>query len=411
MAFGDAPDDAALRDAWRTFCTRLQEAGEQVFKDSNPANPLQRADAYRFLMQNLGQAFDLGLETRDPRYPLMHAFCSPTRKLGCDAADMSYQQAWIDGRHSYRVSGHRGSARFLNFTLQGPRHAIHPGTGWPALHEPFGDIPETNLFGQQLALDHDGSFELLIGGEQRGPNWLPTTPGTRKLFVRQGFDRWDETPARLTIERIGMDTPRPMPDPATLRAAMDWAGDFVTGLMRDWPEHPYQYSGGVVDPACVNAFPAERVADTGADARRGRLAAHLCWSLQPDEALVIEFDAIPDFWMVSLGGALMNSFDYLYRPVSYTPSRALPDADGRIRLVLAHTDPGYHNWLDTQGFAAGNLTWRLLLGSTPSRLETRLVRHVDLADVLPADSARLDEAGRVAQMQERFAGVRLRYGL
>ena len=60
-------------------------------------------------------------------------------------------------------------------------------------------------------------------------------------------------------------------------------------------------------------------------------------------------------------GVFFNSMDYLYRPVSYTPSRTKVDGDGRIRLVMAHRDPGAHNWLDTQGFARGNLTYRHML--------------------------------------------------
>ena len=62
----------------------------------------------------------------------------------------------------------------------------------------------------------DGEFELYLGGPERGPNWLPTTPETRKLFLRQGFDAWDEVPARLSIERIDMREPRPLPSPETL---------------------------------------------------------------------------------------------------------------------------------------------------------------------------------------------------
>ena len=89
------------------------------------------------------------------------------------------------------------------------------------------------------------------------------------------------------------------------------------------------------------------------------------WALAPDEALVVTFDAHDGLWMVTNAGAFMNSMDYLYRPVSMTPSQARVDADGRIRLILAHDDPGYANWIDTQGFARGNLTYRHMLeGST-----------------------------------------------
>ena len=121
MAFGDSADDEALRAAWHRFCDRLKGAGDLAFKDTSPPNALQRADAFRYLTQNLGQAYDLALETRNTRYPMIHPFCGPSRKLGGDNADFVYLQAWIDGASTYRIAGNRGSARFLNFTVQGPR--------------------------------------------------------------------------------------------------------------------------------------------------------------------------------------------------------------------------------------------------------------------------------------------------
>ena len=47
MAYGDGPDDEALRTAWHAFCDRLKEAGDKAFKDANPTGPLMRADASR----------------------------------------------------------------------------------------------------------------------------------------------------------------------------------------------------------------------------------------------------------------------------------------------------------------------------------------------------------------------------
>ncbi|MFT3966503.1 MAG: DUF1214 domain-containing protein [Sphingobium sp.] len=407
MAYGDCPDDAALRAAWSAFCDRLKAAGDKAFKETSPADPMQRADAFRFLTQNLGQAFDLALETKDTRYPLIHDFCNPTRKLGGDCADFAYHQAWIDGESAYRLSGHRGGARFFNITVQGPRPE-RMANGNPPLHDPFGDVPEANLPGHQLQVEADGRFELFIGGPERGPNWLPTTPGSRKLFIRQGFDRWDEAPARLGIERLDMAGPKPLPTPARMVEAMGWAGDFVTGLMADWPDWSFAYGG--VDAASPNAFPAG-LADGAEDRKRGRAAANMVWRLAPDEALIVEFDAHDGLWMFTNMGAFMNSMDYLHRPVSYTPARTAVDGDGRIRLILAHDDPGYHNWLDTQGFGQGNLTYRHMLEGTPAPIATRLVKRADLAAALPAGSARAMPAQRLDQMRERMAGIRLRYGL
>jgi hypothetical protein len=402
MAFGDGPDDDALYGAWKVFCDKLSAAGAQVFKDDNPASAAQRVDGLRFLTQNLGQAFDLGLETRDTRYPSLHAFCGPTRKLGGDCADFTYQQAWIDGESVYRIVGERGTARFLNITVQGPRP-----NGPGVLHEPFGDVPEANLLGGQLTVADDGTVEVYVGGAQRRPNWLPTTAGSRKLFIRQGFDSWDEQPARLRIERVDMTSPKPPPTAEQMVDAIAWAGEFVTGVMRDWPEFPFTYGG--VDAGQPNRFPT--LSATDGDAKRGRAAVNMHWSLAPDDALVIEFDAHDGLWSLTNMGVFFNSMDFLYRPVSYTPSRAAVDSDGRVRVVLAHTDPGIQNWMDTQGFERGNLTYRHMLDGEPAALQTRVVKYADLADVLPEDTATVTPEQRIAQMWLRFTAIRHRYAL
>ncbi|KWX60248.1 DUF1214 domain-containing protein [Mycobacterium sp. NAZ190054] len=400
MAFGDGPDDAALRAAWAAFCDRLRSAGDQVFKDHNAASSVQRADAMRALTQNLGQAFDLALETADPRYPLVHAFNTPLRKLGGDCADFTYHQAWIDGSHVYRISGNRGTAPFFNITVHGARPA-GPGV----LHEPFGDVPETNLFGHQLTTSPGGDFELYVGGPRRGPNWLPTTEGSRKLFIRQGFDRWDEHPAELRIERVGMRTPRPVPTVADLVTAIGWAGDFLTGVMTDWPEFPFTHGG--VDAEQPNRFPVTEPTD--GDDKRGRAAVNMYWELDSDEALIVEFDAHEGLWSLTNMGMFFTSMDYLYRPVSYTPSRTAVDGDGRIRIVMAHDDPGVHNWLDTQGFERGNLTYRHMLAGAPAALGTRLVKRAELTRALPADTATVSREQRARQLRERFDGIRRRH--
>ncbi|MCV7370053.1 hypothetical protein CRI77_12675 [Mycolicibacterium duvalii] len=402
MGFGDGSADAQLREAWTVFCDRLKAAGEQVFKNENPGSDPHRADGMRFLTQNLGQAFDLALESRDTRYPSLHTFCGPNRKLGGDCADFTYQQAWIDGQSHYRIVGKRGTAPFLNITVQGPR-PDGPGV----LHEPFGDVPEANLSGEQLKTAADGTFEIYVGGPERGPNWLPTTAGSRKLFVRQGFDSWDDVPARMQIERLDMTTPRPLPTSAQMVDAIAWAGDFLTGMMGDWPEFPFAHGG--VESDHPNRFPSAHA--DAEDVKRGRAAANMHWRLGPYEALVVEFPAHDGLWMLTNMGVFFTSMDFLYRPVSYTPSRTAVDADGTVRLVLAHDDPGYHNWLDTQGFERGNLTYRHMLDGAPATLTARLVRRDELGEVLPPETVTVTPEERRVQMWARFHGIRRRYAL
>lgn len=409
-------DDATLRAAWQQFCKELAAAGDLAFKPTNPTTPLHRADALRFLTQNLGQAFDLALETKDPRYPVIHTFCTPFCKLGGDNADCVYQQAWIDGASAYRISGNLGTVRFFNVAVQGHRPEAKPGSKMRPLHEPFGDTPETNIFGHDLERAWDGSFELYIGGPKRPGNWLPTTPQSRKLFIRQYFDRWSEQPARLRVERIGMTEPRPLPTPADMVKAMDWAGRFVSGVASDWPDWTYGQSADV-DPGLLNAFPTKLrpidnpVYNVKTDQQRGRVPQTMCWKLAPDEALIVEFDHHDGFWMMTNMGVYFNSMDFLYRPVSYTPSRTKVDRDGKVRLILAHDDPGYHNWIDTQGFERGHLTNRNVLSTRVTEFRTKVIKRAQLAGALPADSAKVSPEERTAAMLERFHAIQQRYSL
>jgi len=411
VAYGDGPDDEPLRAAWHAFCEQLRDAGDLVFKDVNPPTGLQRANGFQYLTQNLAQAFDLALETKDTAYPLIHDFCGPKRALGSDNGDAIYLQAWIDGQHTYRIYGNRGSARFFNITAQGKR----PDAG--ALHEPFGDTPQANILGSELVTDQDGSFELFIGGEQRGPNWLPTAPDSRKLFIRQFFDRFDEEPAELHIERVGMSEAPSPPSPQRLIEAMAWAGTFVHDVVDYWPDHLWG-SGALCNPDAVNRFDgsAYRRAQEEPDPpvnpeelRRGRLLTQMRWGLQPDEALVVTFDAIDSFWMFTNEGIFGNSMNYRYRTVTWTPSRAAVDADGRIRLVLSHTDPGWHNWVDTSGFAAGVLTFRNVLDPRLPRLDTEVVAQDRLGELLPAQGRFVTPEERADQLLERSRAIGRRF--
>lgn len=410
MAYGDYEGDTDLREAWYAFCEQLKRAGDRVFKDVNPPTALQRSDGFRYLTQNLGQAFDLALETKNTGWPRIHPFCLPTRKLGSDNADLVYLQAWIDGKSVYRISGNRGTARFWSITVQGPR-------GEGALHEPFGDTPEVNITREQLRTEWDGSFVLYIGGERQGPNWLPTTPGTRKLFCRQCFDHWDEQAAAYRIERVDMDGPRPMPDDVEMIQAMSWAGEFVYNAVDYWPD--FLWSKGVLcNPQAINRFDSSRIRvqdkawteeEEREDALRGRVLVQMHWALQPDEALIAEFENFDAFWMFTNEGIFGNSMDYQYRPVSYTPSRTAVDDDGRIRLILAHRDPGYWNWVDTQEYGEGVLTFRNVLTRHVPDIATTVVKFDELDRHLPVSSRRASAEERLQEMWRRFHAIQRRY--
>ena len=57
----------------------------------------------------------------------------------------------------------------------------------------------------------------------------------------------------------------------------------------------------------------------------------------------------------------LQSFDYRYRPVSLNRDQMEINPDGSFAVVIAHQDPGYPNWLWTEGRNFGLVYWRFLL--------------------------------------------------
>jgi hypothetical protein len=236
------------------------------------------------------------------------------------------------------------------------------------------------------------------------------------LFIRQYFDDWSEAPARMVIERVGMAEPRPVPKPADMEKGMDWAGRFIEQMMIDWPDWTAEFLGEL-DPRDINTFPKEprKIKDPvytpEKDKLRGRSIAQMYWRLAPDEAMIVEWDKNDNFWMLTNMGMFMNSMDYLYRPVSYTPSRTSIDGDGKVRMVMAHKDPGYHNWIDTQGFETGAMISRNIETTKFTDYRTKVVKHAALAKAMPADSAKVTPEERGKLMRERFHAIQRRYFL
>jgi len=62
---------------------------------------------------------------------------------------------------------------------------------------------------------------------------------------------------------------------------------------------------------------------------------------------------------VHVGGHAMAARDFPGYYGKIPPSRSAIDGEGKLRLALAHRDPGVYHWIDTQGFTKANL-YRLM---------------------------------------------------
>ena len=140
--------------------------------------------------------------------------------------------------------------------------------------------------------------------------------------------------------------------------------------MRDYAHH-------------TNALPSDDQAKcqrAGGDAN-----IHYCqsrWQLATDQALVIEIDHLPKHgsWNFQLSNFWMESLDYRVHRIHLNQHSAVAEPDGRVRIVVAHRDPGprFPNWLTTAGHTHGGMLFRWIGADEHPEIDTQVVRLDDL---------------------------------
>lgn len=393
--FGDDPDDEALRAGWHDFCERLKHAGDLVFRDTAPKHPVSRATGMRQLARNVSLALQLELENRDPRFPELLHYFDPLRKQGGDNTDALYVGAPINGTDTYRIRGQRGTAAYFAVTV------LEDGK------TPWGGPVVGTLIDEQLRVEADGSFELVISPHPHPGNWIRSTPGTYRVTFRQFFADWErETPMSAVIERDGADGP---PAPLTaqqlgngLRDAADWIHASVSywaDMLDRWQARPGEFIAyGELESNAIDVTPG------GAP-----LIAY--WKAARDEILLIRVTPPrASYWAVEFGSYWWETMDYRYRLCSVNQHQAMLEEDGSLLVVVSHEDPGVPNWLDPSGHEEGYVTFRWIGADALPRPTMERLPARELSRRLPPNVRRITPAERVAQLRARRRGVVRRFG-
>ena len=393
--FGDNPNDAALKADWDAFCDQLKQAGELVFRDTTPAQNIDRAKGFRLLARNISLGLQFHLDNNNPDLPELLHYFDPIRKQGGDNTDALYVGAPINGKHSYRISGRRGTARYFAITV------VEDGK------TPWGGAVAGNLIDSEIAVAEDGSFEVILSPEEHAGNWIRTTPGSWRVTIRQFFADWEtEEPMTARIDRLGPFTQDPplAPDAlgSNLRDAAAWVAEstaYWARMLDKWQVQP-------------NRFLSYRQLDDNAiDATPGGEPLICYWRLPRDEALIIRVTPpLADYWSVEFGNYWWETMDYRYRLCSTNCHHAVLEDNGELLLVVAHDDPGYPNWLDPSGHVEGYVTFRWIGAEHYPVPECLQVKVQALSEALPKNAKRIDAAARQAQLDARRRGVIRRFG-
>lgn len=436
---------AALRAAWTEMIDALNRARDYVDSPALHAPPPTEqglAEGHRYLLGFLFSSIERAC-LEDPDFPYFRRAIQPQDKATIDNADALYLSARIDGTKSYRVTGRVADHRHWGGgdRVNGPvapqyivfeAHSIYAGdTGTLMELAPGGRVVTGLLDSTDLAVDPDGRFEILCAPERPADhtgNFIATVKdgedSAQYLIVRVLFGDWaNEVSPELRIVQIGRRGMHPAPvDPDSTATAVRRVGALVEHQMHFWNEF-YDIvleSNGDKNGDGVTFMPHNALNEPAAAnlASGGGQSTNVysggVFELDEDEALLVEVGVPvePAYLGFHLSNVWGESLDYANHVTSLNGFQTVADPDGVRRYVIAHTDPGVPNWLDTVGHHTGFLTVRWTYPKPPQRMPTTAVHKIALADLrrrLPSGTATVSADERAAQIEIRQEHVARRY--
>lgn len=445
-----------LRTAFDRMIDNLRAARDAIdTPDLYPAPATERnlAEGYRYVLGFLLGSIERSMA--DPLYPRFRRAIQPTNRSTIDNSDAVYLSAEIDGNHSYRIRGRALDSRHWRGEppVEGPRAPQYVifelSSGYAgdsgSLRElqPGTRINTGTLDSHALLVEPDGSFEILVAPqrpEDHTGNFLPSRRESHGreyvgtcLSCRELFHDWaNEDLLDLEILRIGCEAePRPPLDAAGAVAMMDRIGELTRNQVHFWNAfytitiETYGKVPGMPSIGGDSDRPFMPVNDmnppnvmglaTGGGQSTNVYAGGV-YRLQPDEALLLECEVpvSPSFMGFHLSNLWGESLDFESYQSNLNGHTLEPDVEGVYRWVVAHSDPGVPNWVDTTGLDHGFLTIRWTYPEKPPEQDwpTLQVRRVSLSEVracFPGDTREVTVRERRQAILVRHRHVQRRY--
>ncbi len=387
-------DGLDFKGGWHDFCDRLAAVGDRLGREPFPDSEAERAICARHLGRQVVMALQAELEHSDATNPTFHRYEEPWGQWGGPNPDNVYSRAAIDPAATYRVWGPVTAVHSILFSLvDGDMHLGH-----------YGVFSECAL--RDLEVGPDGALELWISPDRCDGNWMPSHPNARLLLIRQYLCDWErDRAATLSIERV--DTTGIPPEPPSalvLAGALDRAAT--------WVEQSIEYWCAYVERA-RESLPHNAVAPPSTPRGGAPTIAYGAgwWQLGPDEVLLVTTH-VPDadYWGWTLHHRYrLDSGDFANRQTSLNLAQTVVDDDGRIRIVVAHDDPGTPNWIDTESHPEGMIVYRSIGTRSRPAPDARVVPAAELRNHLPPTHPIVDEHERRSQLARRRAAVLTRY--
>lgn len=361
-------DDIASARSFALLQRALEEMRQLVLEDAESEQ--EAAEGLRMLLKVFAMAAADSLQG-DLANPLFRKLDPRWRDVGAYNPDAEYDQAWIDGRYGYRLSGNLGGARYVSITVNGQAPE--------ASSRLVAYLEDATL---RRAADASGDFTIWLTKERPAESglWIALPDTADGVVIRQYLaDRAREPLATFSIQAVGERWPPkgPMRDEEIARRIATVATYLVVNSTWHRTLMPYAM-------ARPNQFFDRAGTALGGNVANNENLYHMAhYQVGPDEALVIDFEPPKSpFWNLTAASLWHETERFLTDPVSLTLAEVTPRADGSVRFVLADRDPGVPNWLDTFEHRRGFLILRMV-GVASHPLPT--VRRVAWKDVSTLD--------------------------
>jgi len=398
-------EDLALRLLDGPVLTRAKAGVKLLWEQVSAYSTRDQMDRFDNFIDEHMYHFTARAVNSDANYPRVFRFMAPphrwfgrdvpgSRWTG-DSPDFIYRLVPVEHGARYEIRGRT--------TCQTP-----PMVAYQLLEMRSAPTPHDLLDSLDMEVARDGSFVITIDSEPANgrPNHLQTRPGSDHILIRDSVWDWvGQTPNDLRVHRLDPPGRDPLSEEEIERRAAQAALDgiyYSYYTTRNAGAHPPNVLRPPVSSAAFGGMPTQWSSKAQLD-------------LAEDEALVVTANVAGAlFRNIQLCDLFQLSLDYWARTSSLNMFEMAADESGDFTYVVAHRDPGVHNWLDTGGLRRTlfGQRWQAIpkdhSGETP-RMSTRVVKFANLDRELPAGVRRIDADGRKRQIEQRSAGYARRF--
>jgi hypothetical protein len=387
---------------WAEQMRALEPVGENLMARWRPdgATEAEVQDMNKLALSMLAAGYLCRVYT-EPTQPVFTPLWNYAFNQGGPDPDYVYSAVEVDAAGVYRLSGFRGTSRFVDLSQMGSLMMGVDVEGAPSARLTIThDLDD-------LDIDGSGHFSVVLSAERPAGHegdWWQLDPQARRLLMRRCSCDWiGEIDARVAIERLdgrGHDmTPQEIAHRMSDMAA--WIEGMITfdmDLVRYYREHhginTFLRSTKIVS---LGGLPQQAYYD----------GIH---EITDDEALIIETD-LPEecrYWQALVADDRFCTVDWVNRQSSINDTQAHIDGDGRFRAVICTRDPGVPNWLDKADIPWGIIQMRWNRASDHPDPTMKKVPFDKVRQHLPEDTPVVGPEERARSLSRRRQGAQFR---